>query len=183
MVGGIAVIASIVRLYALWVYAVTKDPPYDDVFVSFPRPNVAYIHLMLKEILVLSQIEVNAAIISASAPALRPLFKKGFSSSSYNQPSAYPAAYGTGGGQGSNLFSRSGRNRSNAPMELYSFGGNKRESKLVGGTRGTSEESILGADGITKTVETTIEEDFVKEQVHGHSGATQGYNGVKQSTA
>jgi hypothetical protein len=28
------VIASIVRLYALWVYAVTDDPPYDDIFVS-----------------------------------------------------------------------------------------------------------------------------------------------------
>lgn len=27
-------IASIVRLYALWVYAVTDDPPYDDIFVS-----------------------------------------------------------------------------------------------------------------------------------------------------
>lgn len=34
MVGGVAVIASIVRLYALYVYAVTDDPPYDDVFVS-----------------------------------------------------------------------------------------------------------------------------------------------------
>jgi hypothetical protein len=37
MVGGVAVIASIVRLYALWVYAVTDDPPYDDVFVSADR--------------------------------------------------------------------------------------------------------------------------------------------------
>lgn len=34
MVGGVAVIASIVRLYALYVYAVTDDPPYDDIFVS-----------------------------------------------------------------------------------------------------------------------------------------------------
>ena len=33
MVGGVAVIASIVRLYALWVYAVTDDPPYDDIFI------------------------------------------------------------------------------------------------------------------------------------------------------
>ncbi|KAI4614283.1 uncharacterized protein J4E87_009503 [Alternaria ethzedia] len=32
MVGGVAVIASIVRLYALYVYAVTDDPPYDDIF-------------------------------------------------------------------------------------------------------------------------------------------------------
>jgi len=34
MVGGIAVIASIMRLYALYVFAVSKDIPYDDIFVS-----------------------------------------------------------------------------------------------------------------------------------------------------
>jgi hypothetical protein len=34
MVGGIAVIASIVRLYALWVYTTTKDVAYDAIFVS-----------------------------------------------------------------------------------------------------------------------------------------------------
>jgi hypothetical protein len=33
MVGGIAVIASIVRLYALWVYTTTKDVAYDAIFV------------------------------------------------------------------------------------------------------------------------------------------------------
>ena len=37
MVGGIAVIASIIRLYALWVYTVTKDVAYDAIFVSFPN--------------------------------------------------------------------------------------------------------------------------------------------------
>ncbi|KAI4638505.1 hypothetical protein J4E93_010060 [Alternaria ventricosa] len=73
MVGGVAVIASIVRLYALYVYAVTDDPPYDDVFI-----------------LLLSQIEVNAAIISASAPALRPLLTKAFASSSHNSSGQYP---------------------------------------------------------------------------------------------
>jgi hypothetical protein len=34
MVGGIAVIASIVRLYALWVYTTTKDVSYDAIYVS-----------------------------------------------------------------------------------------------------------------------------------------------------
>ena len=34
MVGGIAVIASIVRLYALYVYTTTKDVAYDAIFVS-----------------------------------------------------------------------------------------------------------------------------------------------------
>jgi hypothetical protein len=33
MVGGIAVIASIVRLYALYVYTTTKDVAYDAIFV------------------------------------------------------------------------------------------------------------------------------------------------------
>lgn len=34
MVGGVAVIASIVRLYALWVYTTTVDVAYDAIFVS-----------------------------------------------------------------------------------------------------------------------------------------------------
>ena len=44
MVGGVAVIASIVRLYALYVYAVTDDPPYDDVFVSTKPVETLMIH-------------------------------------------------------------------------------------------------------------------------------------------
>jgi hypothetical protein len=34
MVGGVAVLASIVRLYALWVYTTTKDVAYDAIFVG-----------------------------------------------------------------------------------------------------------------------------------------------------
>jgi len=44
MVGGVAVIASIVRLYALYVYAVTDDPPYDDVFVSTEEVETLTVH-------------------------------------------------------------------------------------------------------------------------------------------
>jgi hypothetical protein len=165
MVGGVAVIASIVRLYALWVYAVTDDPPHDDIFI---------LHL--------SQIEVNAAIISASAPALRPLLNKAFTSSSHDRPSpGYPAFYAPGG-QNSKMFSRTARTRSNRQIELYSFGGGNRASKVPAvGTRNTSEESILGVDGITKTVDMTIEEDYVREPVHGKQGETQGYEGVRHS--
>jgi hypothetical protein len=137
MVGGVAVIASIVRLYALWVYAVTDDPPYDDIFI-----------------LLLSQIETNAAIISAYAP----------------------------GCQNSKTFSRTARTRSNGQMELYTFNGGNRTIKVaVGGTHNTSEESILGVEGITKTVDMTIEEDYVRESVHGKSGGTQGYDDVRRS--
>jgi hypothetical protein len=35
-VGGIAVVASIVRLYALWVYKTTKDVAYDAIYVRLP---------------------------------------------------------------------------------------------------------------------------------------------------
>ncbi|KAE9992261.1 hypothetical protein EG327_009639 [Venturia inaequalis] len=71
MGGGIAVLASIVRLYALWLYSVSQDVFFDAIYI-----------------LLLSQIEVNMAIISASAPTLLPLFKSAFPSSpsSYNQP-------------------------------------------------------------------------------------------------
>lgn len=64
MVGGIAVVASIIRLYALWAYTVSKDVAYDAIFI-----------------LLLSQIEINVAIISASAPSFRPLFSKVFAAS------------------------------------------------------------------------------------------------------
>jgi hypothetical protein len=67
-------------------------------------------------------------------------------------------------------------------MELYTFNGGNRTIKVaVGGTHNTSEESILGAEGITKTVDMTIEEDYVRESVHGKSGGTQGYDGVRRS--
>ncbi|KAI8932803.1 hypothetical protein NX059_010291 [Plenodomus lindquistii] len=165
MVGGVAVIASIVRLYAIWIYAVTDDPPYDDIFI-----------------LLLSQIEVNAAIISASAPALRPLLNKTFTSSSHDRPGPdYPASYAPGG-QNSKIISRTARTRSNGQMELYSFGGGNRTSKvLTDGTRNTSEELILGVNGITKTVDMTIEEDYTGESVHGKQGETQGYENVRHS--
>ncbi|KAL1801732.1 hypothetical protein ACET3X_002074 [Alternaria dauci] len=166
MVGGVAVIASIVRLYALYIYAVTDDWPYDDIFI-----------------LLLSQIEVNAAIISASAPALRPLLNKVLSSSSHDCSGPdYPASYAPGG-PNSNMFCRTARTRSNRQMELYSLGGGNRTSKVpAGGTRNTSEESILGADGITKTVDMTIEEDYARDSVNGKQGETQGYEDAATSS-
>ena len=38
LVGGIAVLASIVRLYALWVYTVTDDVSYDAIYVCEDSP-------------------------------------------------------------------------------------------------------------------------------------------------
>jgi hypothetical protein len=137
-------------------------------------------HLTAAQILVLSQIEANAAIISASAPALRPLISKTFVSSSHGQSEPHQRTYGSGGPT-SRMFSRGGRS-GNGQLELYSFGGHKRTSKVtVRDKRNTSEESILGVDGITKTVETTIAEHYGKEPGEAQYGDTHGYEGLRRS--
>jgi hypothetical protein len=66
-------------------------------------------------------------------------------------------------------------------MALYPFKGtNKRHNRKqdgVGDMRNISEESILGNEGIMKTVEMRVEEDFMKEKEEIRSGGTQGYEG------
>ncbi|KAL0632474.1 hypothetical protein Q9L58_008659 [Maublancomyces gigas] len=57
-IGGIAVVASIVRINALYIFQHSSDVPYDGIYI-----------------LLWSAVEINAAIISASAPSLRPLVK------------------------------------------------------------------------------------------------------------
>ncbi|KAF2646811.1 hypothetical protein P280DRAFT_387716 [Massarina eburnea CBS 473.64] len=138
MVGGIAVIASIIRLYALWVYTTTKDVSYDAIFI-----------------LLLSQIEVNVAIISSSAPALRPLFNKTFMPTSYNRSNTYGNAYGNSG-TASNGFPRS-RAKSNGQMELHSFPSENNKRKDIRTTSNTSEEYILGNEGIIKTIKVSVD--------------------------
>ncbi|KAJ5375293.1 hypothetical protein N7517_007299 [Penicillium concentricum] len=66
LTGTFASVASIIRLNALYKYTITKDVSYDAI-----------------QILIWSQVEVNVAIISASAPSLRPLFNNTFKDSSY----------------------------------------------------------------------------------------------------
>jgi hypothetical protein len=154
MVGGIAVIASIIRLYALWVYTITKDVSYDAIFVSCSLPIGEIRKLMSMQILLLSQIEVNVAIICGSAPALRPLFNKTFMSTSYNRSNTYGNGYEVNG-QSSNNFPLSQRTRSKGQIELHSFSGKDITHKNtdMGNVRNTSEEYILGGEGITKTVD------------------------------
>jgi cytochrome c biogenesis protein CcdA len=75
VVAGIAVVASIMRVYTLWLYNVTKEISYELIFVSSSASMLLPGRVLTDiQILVLSQIEVNVAIIYASAPALRPLF-------------------------------------------------------------------------------------------------------------
>ena len=91
------------------------------------------------------------AIISASAPALRPMFNKAFQTSSYNQPGVYGGSHSAG-----TPFSRSHRVKGNSQIELYSYSGDDNNAVAISGGN-TSEELILGDDGITKTVETRID--------------------------
>lgn len=77
MTGTFASAASIARLHALYRYFNTEDVPYDAI-----------------QILLWTQIEVNVAIISASAPSLRPLFASIFKGSSYGRGGPSSARYG-----------------------------------------------------------------------------------------
>ena len=74
--GSVAVIASGVRIYALTIWSAPHaDVPYEGA-----------------HILIWSQIEINTAIISASIPSLKPLFKHAFGLStarSRTRPSLY----------------------------------------------------------------------------------------------
>ena len=91
------------------------------------------------------------AIISASAPALRPIFNKAFQTSSYNQQGAYGGNHSAG-----NAFPRGQRVKGNGQIELYSYNGDGNNAVAIRGGS-TSEELILEDDGITKTVETRID--------------------------
>ncbi|KAF7674219.1 hypothetical protein GT037_007985 [Alternaria burnsii] len=150
MIGGLAVIASIVRIYALWLYNVTEDISYDSIFI-----------------LLLSQIEVNVAIISASAPAIRPLLRN--TPLSFSQPEAYGSGYlrTIGSESASNNQNSRSRTRSNGQIELLTYGGRGTPVKhkaLCGGRGNTSEESILIDGGITKTMETRIDFEQINDE-------------------
>ncbi len=115
----------------------------------------------LKQILLWSQIEVNLAIISASGPALRPLFKKIIDNSSNR------SQYGYGQSSG-NVFQSRARGTTRGAIELQSYTG-KNETTIKAGTPkeddNNSQEYILqgrdengqGGTGIVKTVVTSVE--------------------------
>lgn len=148
-VGSISIIASAMRFYALYTYVNTKDVAYDAIYI-----------------LLWSQIEINIALISASAPALRPLFKKTFGSSG-GASSFTP--YG-----GTNAYARSQRG---GPLELHSYRG-RNETVVAKGDHDQGSHSsqehltrkIAGQNSIVKTVETTIKSEAdIKDSVSGHN--------------
>ncbi|EGX45655.1 hypothetical protein AOL_s00169g261 [Orbilia oligospora ATCC 24927] len=133
-IGFIAVLASVSRIWALWLYQNTKDVSYDAIFI-----------------LLFSNIEINLAIITASAPPLRPLFKGVFKSSSYGHSYGYPTRSNDGW---------TGRSRSDGGVQLSRLGvsdDTRRQTKIRGGkeghTRNESEEEIVAknSDGIVRT--------------------------------
>jgi hypothetical protein len=118
------------RFYALHVYATTSDVAYDAIYI-----------------LLWSQIEINIALITASAPALRPLFKRTFGSTKENS-SYSPYA-------GSNSYVRS--QRGNGILELQSYKG-KCETVVKGDNGSNSSQEQLTRDlgGKTGIVKTTM---------------------------
>lgn len=155
LVGGIAVLASIIRLYALWDYTVSDDVSYDAIYVRAASV-VSLSSLTTVQILLLSQIEVNVAIISASAPTLRPLFKNTFPSSSYSQScTPYGANEVTTNGQRQSAPHRQVELSSHFQHEIPNKG--KPPKRRL--TSSTSEEFILGAQGsgIIKTTDMQID--------------------------
>lgn len=102
-----------------------------------------------EDILLWSQIEVNLAIISASAPALRPLFKKTFAGSS--DRSKYGAGFGYG--------QRSQLGDTRGAVELRSYNGKSETMVKTAMDDNSSQEHILEDDdqrGLRKTVETSV---------------------------
>lgn len=113
------------------------------------------------QILLLSQIEANVAMMSACAPAYRPLFVKLLFSSSSSAPSnqlteGYPT-FNSGGG----MYAR--RRTTRDEIELFSIlSTGKRTSRShlsPCGARNSSEENILGDGAIRKTTEISVAEE------------------------
>ncbi|KAL4904223.1 hypothetical protein BDW74DRAFT_168622 [Aspergillus multicolor] len=150
LTGTFASAAPIARLNALYKYTVTDDVSYDAILI-----------------LLWSQIEVNIAIISASAPSLRPLFNRIFKGSSHGRPrpsnSPYPG-YGTYGQGESNYRRTLTHRKSHGAIELTSRDDEANPAAVHGVTRssfraraivgeGSSQEHIVDQyANITKTV-------------------------------
>ncbi|KAK6530326.1 hypothetical protein TWF694_003683 [Orbilia ellipsospora] len=136
-IGSIAVIASISRIWALWLYQNTKDVSYDAIFI-----------------LLFSNVEINFAIITACAPALRPLFKGVFKSSTYGRSYGYQNQ--------SDNWNNSRQKTNDHPLSnLDTMTDNKRQTKIRGGkdthNRNESEEEIIkNTNGIVQTREISI---------------------------
>ena len=137
-VGGIAVIASIVRINALYIFQHSKDQPYDGAYI-----------------LIWSQVELNAAIISSSAPALKPL-AKGFIGGS----GVFRSKYGN-----SNGYSAQSKG-----VALRSFNGHG--DKSVSGGTGVHTTEIRGKTLVNESEENIIDKDVVGSGIYRTTDVT-----------
>lgn len=137
-VGSIAVIASIVRINALYIYQHSKDVPLDAIYL-----------------LLWSQIELNVAIISASAPALKPLFRAVLGASVFGKS-----------GQGKSMYGNGGNEYGNNSIALKSKNGGKKLPSNDDSILNESEEAIVPngdeEDGIRKTTHVEVRHDDLK---------------------
>jgi len=130
-IGSVAVIASIVRINALYIFQHSKDIPYDGIYI-----------------LLWSQVEINVAIISASAPGILPLvnFITGGSTIGKSKGYSYPVSPGN----------------QSRHIALQSFGGTSRKEGATanvacGRALNESEENIVTKSGIIRTTDVRIE--------------------------
>ncbi|KAL4868952.1 hypothetical protein BDV12DRAFT_208847 [Aspergillus spectabilis] len=132
LTGTFASAASIARLNALYKYTTTKDVSYDAI-----------------QILLWSQIEVNVAIISASAPSLRPLFHRMFKGSSYGKQgpsnSPYPN-YGNYGFGDSNYRRTLTHGNTHVAFELTSRDDEAQMNRIPGVGRSNSTARVTVDD-------------------------------------
>ncbi|KAJ6256483.1 hypothetical protein Dda_8345 [Drechslerella dactyloides] len=143
-IGSIAVLASISRIWALWLYQNTKDVSYDAIFI-----------------LLFSNIEINFAIITASAPPLRPLFGGVFKTTT-----AYGRSDYSGGRSNDKMWSGRSRTENGVPLSSIDGDANRRQKRTLGGkdshTRNESEEEIVTKNSNTITIQT--KDDSVNRQ-------------------
>jgi hypothetical protein len=113
----------------------------------------------------LSVVEVNLAIATACAPAMRPLFRAYFPA----LPGSTKRATGYSNGKESNYGAHSRNKSSVAAVALEELGRRQRRDGHEGlGSRGSSQEDILNFNGIMRTtnveVMTSNEEDAIMQK-------------------
>ncbi|CAZ85477.1 unnamed protein product [Tuber melanosporum] len=138
--GSIAVVGSVVRITALYKNQHAMDTGGDVSYVA-------------TYVLLWSQVEVNFGIITASAPALKPLVHSILQGTSHAKPSYAQNGLGyTAGGR-----------KSGAGVPLHSLGcrdtnrphGNT--TTVDGGSSESQEDIVFKGDGIVRTVEVKVD--------------------------
>lgn len=133
------------------------------LFFTTPNPNDDHYHNIT---LVYSSVEVNLAIITATIPTLRPLFRQWFptlfgGSSQGRRPYYSEGAYGSRS-RGAHTLQSDDRDASNA-VSLKNLGGGSGSralrTEVTSASPNTSEEEIMRYHGIMRTTNVHVEYD------------------------